>query len=229
MAVDEVLLESAARDGRSSLRFYQWSEPTLSLGYFQSHRQRDLHRGSRDCPLVRRQTGGGAILHDAELTYSLALSVAQRRAADAARLYHVAHTALVDVLATFGVEARLFDGPAVVTTQEPFLCFERRAPGDVLIGRSKICGSAQRRRGQAILQHGSLLLARSPHASDLSGLAELTLRPWDLAELRKLWRRELATRLGLSLVAQGLSAAELDQVRTLAIEKYGTSQWTARR
>src|SRR5690242_18095105 len=73
MAIDEALLESAAGGGPLTLRFYQWSEPTLSLGYFQRYEDRSLHPASLDCPIVRRPTGGGAILHDKELTYSLAL------------------------------------------------------------------------------------------------------------------------------------------------------------
>ncbi|HEV3137038.1 MAG TPA: hypothetical protein VGZ26_04025, partial [Pirellulales bacterium] len=59
MAVDEVLLESAVADGGCALRFYGWSEPTLSLGYFQDYRERMTHFPSRSCVAVRRQTGGG--------------------------------------------------------------------------------------------------------------------------------------------------------------------------
>jgi len=73
MAVDEALLDAAVEQGVAALRFYQWSEPTLSLGYFQRHADRDSHAASHDCTLVRRQSGGGAILHDRELTYSLTL------------------------------------------------------------------------------------------------------------------------------------------------------------
>src|SRR5438445_617792 len=69
MAVDEALLEDAARSGRPTLRFYGWAEPTLSLGYFQPYAQRASHPPSSRCAVVRRPTGGGAILHDAELTY----------------------------------------------------------------------------------------------------------------------------------------------------------------
>ncbi|NIL97050.1 MAG: lipoate--protein ligase family protein, partial [Planctomycetales bacterium] len=68
MAVDEVLLEWSAEEGCCCWRFYGWREPTLSLGYFQQYGQRWQHAASRDCPAVRRLTGGGAILHDRELT-----------------------------------------------------------------------------------------------------------------------------------------------------------------
>ena len=71
MAVDHALLETANATGLISLRFYAWSQPTLSLGYFQSRSHRQQHSASLACPLVRRSTGGGAIVHDQEITYSL--------------------------------------------------------------------------------------------------------------------------------------------------------------
>src|SRR5262245_57717493 len=76
MAVDEVLLTAAAASGQATLRFYTWNEPTLSLGYFQAAADRQQHAASLACTLVRRASGGGAILHDRELTYSVALPLA---------------------------------------------------------------------------------------------------------------------------------------------------------
>jgi lipoate-protein ligase A len=87
MAVDEALLRSAAQRGTATLRFYQWSEPTLSLGYFQAADDRQQHFASLACPLVRRASGGGAIVHDRELTYSLAMPLSNTRTAQATRLY----------------------------------------------------------------------------------------------------------------------------------------------
>src|SRR5688500_9559950 len=80
MAVDEALLESAATGSVATLRFYEWHEPTLSLGYFQPAADREQHAASRACPLVRRASGGGAIVHDRELTYSLAWPLRDVRA-----------------------------------------------------------------------------------------------------------------------------------------------------
>jgi lipoate-protein ligase A len=230
MAVDEVLLQSAAENGRCSLRFYRWSEPTLSLGYFQRADQRAAHAGSRDCAMVRRQTGGGAIVHDQELTYSLAIPVAHPLAKDALRLYRTVHEALVSVLARFGVHATLWSEPtALAAADEPFLCFERRSSGDVLLGQSKICGSAQRRRRGAILQHGSLLLARSTQAPELPGVEELSGQALDVSRLIEFLQQELACRMRLALNSQELMAAESAAARVLALEKYSVADWNCRR
>lgn len=233
MALDETLLESAA-EGQATLRFYQWSEPTLSLGYFQGQAERDAHRASRNCPLVRRQTGGGAILHDQELTYSLALPLAHPLAADAMRLYRAAHAALVDTLGSLGIEAKMRAGSgpsaaAAGSPEEPFLCFQRRSDGDVIVDGVKICGSAQRRRRGAILQHGSLLLARSDAAPELPGVLQLRGSCPTLAEICEPWAREMAFQLALSLAARPLGERELDRVRTLAVEKYDSATWNRRR
>ena len=74
MAVDEALLIDAADSGIATLRFYQWDVPTLSLGYFQAYDDRHQHAASGDCVCVRRQTGGGAIVHDPGVKAWLGLS-----------------------------------------------------------------------------------------------------------------------------------------------------------
>jgi lipoate-protein ligase A len=230
MAVDEVLLESAAEAGQATLRFYQWSEPTLSLGYFQYHHERRKHIPSRDCALVRRQTGGGAIMHDREWTYSLALPVAHPLATDATRLYEAVHDALQVTLAQWKIEVAVLSQPSGLAAHEqPFLCFERRAQGDVVCDGVKICGSAQRRRRGAILQHGSLLLARSAHAPELPGLREITGKKLEHEPLVKVWTAEIAARLRLQLAKAGLTELELDAARTLTLEKYSGFAWTERR
>ena len=175
MAVDECLLAAAADEGLAALRFYQWKEPTLSLGYFQSYDDRRHHPASAPCPVVRRQSGGGAILHDCELTYSLTMPSGHQLARDAQQLYSAVHQTLASALKTFGVPTRIRDVPEEAEQpEEPFLCFLRRGHGDLLwmstdSSRStavKIAGSAQRRRRGALLQHGSVLLGRSPAAPE---------------------------------------------------------------
>ena len=175
MAVDEVLADSAAELGQCSLRFYQWFAPTLSLGYFQPFALREEHCASAELSIVRRASGGGAIVHDRELTYSLAVPVAHPLVSDAMRLYNTVHESLIATLAKWKIAAHRNVAPSGLPPhQEPFLCFVRRSPGDVMLSSAKICGSAQRRRRGAIVQHGSVLLQRSPAAVELPGIAELT-------------------------------------------------------
>ena len=143
MAVDEALLDAAVQGVPACLRFYQWSEPTLSLGYFQRHAERRQHTPSLACSLVRRSSGGGAILHDHELTYSLILPAAQDLARHAESLYLAVHQALIEALASYGVTASLnAQASGLAPDEQPFLCFQRGAAGDVLLVSAKIAGSA---------------------------------------------------------------------------------------
>jgi len=174
MAVDAGILESFATGDAPTLRFYSWSEPTLSLGYFQSLSERQNHRESESIDFVRRATGGGAIVHDLELTYSLTVSPAGSRTGAAAELYHNVHKAIVTALSKMDVVATRAGAAACSHGRdEPFLCFQRRTPEDLIVSGYKICGSAQRRGSTAILQHGSVLIAASPAAPQLPGIAEL--------------------------------------------------------
>ena len=108
MSVDQALLETADSTGLISLRFYTWSEPTLSLGYFQSHLDRKLHQPSLDCQLVRRRTGGGAILHDNELTYSLCVPSENRWSEKNSELYRLVHRCIIELLDEVGIRSELF-------------------------------------------------------------------------------------------------------------------------
>jgi lipoyl(octanoyl) transferase len=230
MAVDEALLESASRDTQFTLRFYRWSEPTLSLGYFQNYRERERHRASLDCAIVRRMTGGGAILHDQEITYSLAAPVDRGLTHDSTWLYAMVHEALIETFYEYSLEARrLTKDERSTDAEQPFLCFERRATGDVVFGQAKICGSAQRRRGGAIVQHGSLILARSKHAPELPGMAELAGFSVKIDELVTTWAGHIARRANLRLTMAPLPPEILDRVRLLTIEKYTTNAWTQKR
>ncbi len=241
MAVDEALLEAAA-EGQSTLRFYRWAEPTLSLGYFQTYGDRFQHEASRGCAAVRRPSGGGAILHDRELTYSLAVPERHPLAANRLRTYRAVHQALIAALGRWGIEAGMLTcatagrgcagsrettlarsasegfgaapGSALTLAlsqgergsnaqREPFLCFQRRSPGDVLVGGVKVAGSAQRRCRGAVLQHGSLLLARSPAAPELDGLKELTGKAVDAEEFHRGLAEGAWQRAGRRVAAGG--------------------------
>jgi lipoate-protein ligase A len=226
MAADELLLEQASDTGQASLRIYSWSEPTLSLGYFQSHADRQAHAPSRDCRLVRRRSGGGAILHEHEITYALAISIQARWGADAEALVRTVHTAAIRRLGQIGCPAKLHEG-AVTDTE--FLCFQRRARGDLIAGEVKLMGSAQRRRKAALLQHGSLLLARSKHAPTLAGVFDLIQESIPGDQLATALAEEILAALGLERLTAELSTAEHQRVEAINRERFSAESWTHRR
>lgn len=173
MAVDEALLEESLQSGTIFLRLYRWSEPTVSLGYFQS--ESELRRDPRlaNLPSVRRLSGGGAILHHHEQTYSCSLPPTHRLAQQPYRLYEEIHAVFASWLTECGVQVTA-RGNSFDQKDEPFLCFLRTAAPDLVVSGHKILGSAQRRRRGAVLQHGSLLLEASEYGPELLGLRELT-------------------------------------------------------
>jgi lipoate-protein ligase A len=228
MAVDEALLESAALDKRLTLRFYRWSEPTLSLGYFQRFEDRRQHAASLSCDCVRRLSGGGAILHDRELTYSLAVPPSHPLTRSPEQIYQAVHGSLFGCLREFGFDAALVSSPAANDPQ-PFLCFHRRALGDVVIGSHKIAGSAQRRWRGAVLQHGSILLAASPAAPELPGLNDLAGSPLAVDAFISLWRGVLPGVPTGELSGDELTVGERTRAAEIAASKYGQAAWTERR
>lgn len=229
MAVDEVLLQSAADRGAPSLRFYGWSRPTLSLGYFQGVAERTTHGASRCCDVVRRASGGGAIVHDHELTYSLAVPVSDRWSADAHGLYQRVHRGLIAALAHWGVIATLRGVETPSPESAPFLCFLRHTPTDVICDGVKIAGSAQRRAKGAVLQHGSVLLAKSQYAPELPGIRELTRQIIHRADLAQRWSTVLLERLGIQLEEETLTSDERNRARQIAQMRFGQTIWTNRR
>jgi lipoate-protein ligase A len=188
MALDQRMLEFAASEQVPLLRVYRWSEPTLSLGYFQKFEERGSHAASSRLPIVRRATGGGAIVHHHDWTYCVALpdrlTFSQQASSSigaSPALYGCLHDCVVAWLVEEGFPAHKWNqacatAPDQADRGKSFLCFERRSCGDVVVQDSKIMGSAQRRMQGAMLQHGSLLLASSPHAPSLLGLHDLALR-----------------------------------------------------
>lgn len=230
MAVDEVLLDWAARSGGCCWRFYRWSEPTLSLGYFQNYADRAAHAASGQCAVVRRASGGGAILHDAELTYSFVVPLGHPLALNRLALYRAVHATLIELLEHLGAPAVLCGGHKPEPSQSlPFLCFQRRSDGDVVMNNVKIAGSAQRRNQGAVLQHGSILLDRSHAAPELQGLNDLVAAGLDSDRLVQLWLPRLASRLGLQWYVQPLGESEHRQAEYLVQTKYGAEIWTCQR
>ena len=230
MAVDEALMQTVGEspDSLPVVRFYQWSEPTLSLGYFQQVADRISHSASLDCPLVRRNSGGGAILHDAELTYSVTLPEQRRHSKDSAGLYENVHQVLAAELESWGAQATLNER-LEKKLEKNFLCFQRRAPRDLLLSGHKIGGSAQRKKHQALSQHGSLILKTSSFAPEITGTIDITGQPIDVEELVSGLARRLSEALHLELQAGDLSSREKILAAEIEKVKFSTLNWNRRR
>ena len=229
MARDEALL-AAVGAGASppTLRTYRWAPPTISLGYFQPYAEYErLAPPARELPVVRRQTGGGAILHDRELTYAVVLPVHHPLiAANPNVLYELAHDALIECLRRRGVETHR-DGPTDGSgpAKGPFFCFARRHRLDVLLGEHKLAGSAQRRNRSAVLQHGSIMFERRFEQQPAAVVPPaVQLQPDDF---RELFVAAFARRTGCDGVPGRWSPAELAAADGL-VAKYAGTGWTRR-
>lgn len=234
MARDEALLVGAG-EGSSppTLRLYRWSVPTISLGYFQKFEAYEhLHPPARNLPVVRRLTGGGAILHDLELTYSISLPTGHELLSRGAnRLYELAHDAVIDALG----EMRLDSARCGITDDSgpargPFFCFERRHCYDVLLGPDKIAGSAQRRTRHSVLQHGSIVVSNR-YRQQATGELISASRPGEvndrIAALRRSFPVHLSRLLGTQFQPGDWTETELNQAAVLK-EKYSSDEWNRR-
>jgi lipoate-protein ligase A len=206
MAVDDALLDRARLSGECVLRLYEWSKPTLSLGRNQSARGHyDLARARElGIDFVRRPTGGRAVLHHRELTYSVTAPSAIL--GSLRESYARVNRLLVAALRRLGVGASV--APHLARAPAPGVrpCFDEPAAGELVLGDRKLVGSAQWRDGDAFLQHGSILI------DDDQGLASALLqvpshRPPAAATLRD--------ALGHAPAAPDLADAFTDALVTL--------------
>ena len=168
MALDEALMATAAASGDWIFRVYAWSEPTVSFGRNQAAaRHYDPERlAEHSFAVVRRPTGGRAILHYREITYSVAAP-----AVDAGGLhesYLLINRLLVDGLAELGILVSIAGARPQPMQPGPMPCFDHPSGGELIAGGRKLVGSAQWRSERALLQHGSILV--DDDQSQLTGL-----------------------------------------------------------
>lgn len=157
MDADEALLDAVGAGAPPALRLYRWAVPALSLGRFQPGDDVDRAACRRHgVDIVRRPTGGRALLHGGDLTYAVAMPRPAGAAGSVEGVYQLLATALIAGLARLGIEADVAhshgrSGP---------VCFAGQQGSDLRVGERKLCGSAQVHRGAAVLQHGAVLLER---------------------------------------------------------------------
>jgi lipoate-protein ligase A len=244
MAADECLAAESVRRGGLVIRLYRWETTTVSLGAFQPIAAARACEAIAGLPLVRRPSGGGAIVHGSDFTYAAAIPKRHRWGSTPQALYDAVHGAMIESLRSCGVETRLAEPDPAAETE--FFCFDRRSGGDLIAGHPdpddkprsvKLMGSAQRRLADAVLQHGSLLLVSNPdvgpaarHASlaDLSGAGGILPAGWSACVDE--WLGRIAAALGQQIEEQagaflrrGLPGLPVGR------ERFAASRWTNRR
>jgi lipoate-protein ligase A len=230
MARDEALLAGVG-DGTTppTLRFYRWDPPTISLGYFQPYAAfAALPPPEGLLAVVRRPTGGGAILHDKELTYALALPNEHALLREGAhQLYAFVHEALIAVIAAQrgGAFQLAGENDGSGAARGPFFCFARRHELDVVVGGEKLAGSAQRRTPGGVLQHGSIVLQRRFEAQPAAELA--SFGDWDPATLAARLVDRLAETHGLIVEQRCWTERELTTAAA-QVERFAGDAWTRR-
>ncbi len=255
MAVDEAIAAAVTRGDRPAmLRLYGWRPPAVSLGYFQP-----LDAGidvaaarARGYDIVRRPTGGRAILHADELTYSVCVrQEAIRGGPSTMESYREISRGVIAGLELLGARTALGDHagerPArtAADAARP-ICFAKTARCDLQAAGRKVVGSAQVRRDGGVLQHGSIpitidledQIAVMPGgdrrlASRVLGdaaprVTELLGRPVSDGELSAAIAQGFAEALAVALAPSELSAEEEAEARRLREEKYAAAQWTER-
>ena len=237
MALDHALAISAQR-GDGVLRLYSWTSRTVSFGRHEPANQVYDRSAADDAGIdfVRRPTGGRAVLHDAELTYGLVLP--DRTHGGPKSVYTKVHEGLACGLNQLGVAAAVA-ASGVVLAPDAGPCFQAPAPGEVVAGGQKLVGSAQVRIGNALLQHGSIMLDGDQR--DLSRLKSTAGPVSSPATLRTLvgevsaWKVAEAIKGGLQVALGGewnegeYRSGELEEAERLEKERYGDDEWTWRR
>lgn len=252
MAADEAILEHVGRGAaRPTLRLFAWEPACLSLGHAQPYADVDVTRlRERGWDVVRRATGGRAILHTDELTYSV-IAPAEEPAVAGTLLesYNRLAQGLLHAVRSLGLQADMKTGPKIpVDTTNP-VCFEAPSAYEITVGGKKLIGSAQARRREGVLQHGSLplhgdltritqalvfgpngareraaerLLARATTVESVLGRAV----SWEDAAAA--FRLGFEAELGLHFEELALSDSERARAQELVREKYAHPSWTER-
>ncbi len=253
MAVDQAVLEAVGNgEAAPTLRLYAWDPPCLSLGFAQPATDVDREALSRlSWQMVRRPTGGRAILHTDELTYSvIAPHHEPRLAGGVLKSYFRLSQALLLALERLGLPAQAdneYAPPQEAPAGGP-VCFEVPSNYEITVAGKKLVGSAQARRKEGVLQHGSL-----PLYGDLTRIVQALVYPDDAARSRAAERllahavtvemlgkkitweegadaftSAFRDALNLHLVEGNLTGQEMLRAQELVEQKYAHPSWTLR-
>lgn len=242
MAFDEATLEHAEARSTATLRFFDWDRPAITIGYaIDAPGSLDLDEAARrGVPVVRRVTGGGMVLHGRDLTYAITFPRdAIARDQGLIETYRTINRAFADGLERFGVRSDLHAQPGPGGPPAG-ACFARPTRYDLVVDGRKLIGNAQRRRGQWLLNHGSMPLdggyrellpllrdeAERAAFADKSITLDALVEPLpDRAALIESIAAAFAELLDVTIEPAAATPDELALADALAERKYRTESW----
>jgi len=257
MAIDEAIqILHAQGEAPPTLRFYGWAPPALSIGYFQKvEKEVDLERlAAYGLDLVRRNTGGRAVLHDQEITYSVVVSEHHPLLpSSVTESYRVISSGLLQGFKELGLEASFAipDEEMKKNLKDPrsAVCFDSSSWYELVVEGRKVAGSAQVRQKGAILQHGSILIevdeqklfdvCRFPSEKVRKRLQDSfvtkavalkqLLPSIELNAIKDAFIVGFEKSLGIQIQQGRLTEAETRLADQLLLTKYATREWTYRK
>lgn len=255
MALDEALLEwNSKGEIGPVLRFYQWENPTLSIGYFQKIKEEiDLQQVEQlGLSIVRRPTGGRGVLHEHELTYSVIVSEDYPGMPETVtEAYRVISGGVLEGFRNLGLQAE-FSVPerqqkAISPTEKSAVCFDTPSWYELVVEGKKVAGSAQTRQKGVILQHGAILLSleieklislfhfsserakermRKSLPERAVAIDQLTSEKISVEACIAAFKQGFEDSLGIELIPYELTEEQLAEVETIEKEKYANEAWT---
>ncbi len=248
MAIDEALLEWHSKNEiPPTIRFYGWKNPSLTVGHFQNvHKTIDFSGVEKhQCDFVRRLTGGSAVLHDDELTYSIIVSEDHEKIPHSVNeAYYILSQGLLEGYRQLGIKAD-FAKPRR-TDERSAVCFETPAVYEMIVDGKKISGNAQTRKKGVLLQHGSIPMSfnaemlfdlflfskdsirerqKNKFVDKAISINDITKKKHTYDMLINAFLHGFKKSLNIRTKEMVLSPKQWEDVHLLSSNKYGTEDW----
>jgi lipoate-protein ligase A len=247
MAIDEAIFRETIKNKKPpTVRFYGWRPAAVSIGYFQDiEKEVNIEKCRADgIDVVRRISGGKAVSHCDEVTYSvIACDTEESFPPDILGTYKIISNCIARGLACLGIEAVLAEtGRDMHDTDFKACCFSVPSRNELLVSERKICGSAQFRANSGFLQHGSILMNFDPVKTasfllpmrtdtqlqklkdSVAAINEEIARPVDEKEICASLKKGFTEVLDVKFIEETLTSAEEELVNKLT-KKYADLRW----
>lgn len=253
MAIDEWLLNEHSKGNiKPILRFYGWMRPSLTVGHFQNVDRTINFEGVKkhECEFVRRLTGGSAVLHDDELTYSIIVTESHPKIPKSVNeAYYILAKGILEGYHNLGIKADFAIPEKERLHERSAVCFEVPASYEMLVDGKKISGNAQTRKNGVLLQHGSIPNSfnsnmlfdlfrfskesirkrqRESFVKKATSIYDIKQKRYTYDELREAFLAGFKSSLNIKLEPLILSQKNWEEINNLANDKYRTDEWNLR-